>query len=218
MRGPKPDAARQSAKGNPGKRLTRRDRELLREREASAHRAGLIADLAATSPDPKQPPQFFGADADGAMQVWRELAPRLTQLNLLQDADRLTFAMFCVAYDTWLRACEQVRGADVVRVKTVSGDHMMRLNPWGAIRDRAFSDCLELSTRFGLTPLDRAKLLRDRAALAPGAWTNAGGDNVVRPQQGDQPEFDGLHRPVSESPIAIGAMDDLDSEPPARPH
>ena len=64
------------------------------------------------------------------MAVWKEYAPRLDKLHLLAQLERHTFALFCVYAGEFVVANEDVlvKGYST-RVKTASGDYMLRENP-----------------------------------------------------------------------------------------
>ncbi|PPQ35420.1 phage terminase, small subunit, putative, P27 family [Rhodoblastus acidophilus] len=199
MRGRVPNPAAQIAKGNPGKRLTKAQKILAEANEcAEALAPSIVAGL--TVAPPKLLERF-----PAAMRFWKEYAPALEKMRSLQPADAPRFAMLCMAYGQWVEAIRHLRDEGCVHsVKTVSGDKMKRLSPWVAIEKLRFDQCQELFEQFGFGAMDRAKLMRDRAALPPGAWS-AGGEH-------DSPDKDRPDRPAQNSPV--GSMDLLDSAPP----
>lgn len=171
MRGRTPNPAAQAAKGNPGKRGPRKQttKSIL---AAGQQRARDLATATANLADPTAPPAFLDETFGAALTIWREFAPKLHRLRNFQEYDRLAFAQLCVAYDMWVEATREMQkpNGKVRLVKTVSGDQMERVSPWVTIQTIAFRQCQEMFEQFGMTPLDRARLLRDRAALSAGLW------------------------------------------------
>jgi P27 family predicted phage terminase small subunit len=99
--------------------------------------------------------------------VWREYAPRLDKLHLLARLDRHTFALFCVYAGEFVVANEDVlvKGYSV-RSKRFPATRCCAKIRRSARRDHAAKMVLEISSKFGLTPPDRNKLLtRRRDAL-----------------------------------------------------
>jgi P27 family predicted phage terminase small subunit len=196
--------ATQAAKGHPGKRRTRVERQL----EEADRVAGM---LAAAPPDPNQPlapPAFLDARFAPALAVWNEYAPQLSRLNLLDTLDRLPFATFCVYMGEFVTANEAIaRDGYSIKVKTVSGGMMPRKNPNVDRRDIAMDYILDFAERFGLTPLDRAKLFRDHAALPPEAAASLFHHKPLGPKAPEEAA-------TSAQPEAVGSMDAFDSAPP----
>jgi P27 family predicted phage terminase small subunit len=101
-----------------------------------------------------------------ALAVWRELVPLLTGRRVLDDADRFQLAMLSYWWAEFIVAADDLLKRGYILVKTISGDRMPRKNASAGRRDHAFDKIAELSTKFGLTPLDRYALAR--AAKASG--------------------------------------------------
>lgn len=96
-----------------------------------------------------------------ALAMWREVVPLLQSRRILDDTDRFQLAMLCYWWQEFVLAADDiVRRGYSVMVKTISGDRMPRLNPSVARRGRAFDEIADLSTKFGLTPIDRYALHR----------------------------------------------------------
>jgi phage terminase small subunit len=136
--------------------------------------AGLLAAAPAIAGVPLAPPAYL-ADArlKAALQVWVDQVPLLSERGLIEDVDRTAFALYCVYVAEFVTASEDILLHGYSRaVKTISGDKMLRENPSVARRDVAARMVLDLSRRFGLTPLDRAAVLRTRKGLdlAPGLF------------------------------------------------
>lgn len=155
MRGRRPDAASQEAKGNPGKR---------RKKPTVSDRIKMLAD--APSPDAFSPPVMFGLEEfEGVIRIWREFVPELSRRNLIDaKLDRYTLAMFCYYLDQWQVAVATIaQQGSTQRVKTTSGGYRIHDHPSIEHRDKAVRIVMDLSTRFGFTPFDRHKLIREMA-------------------------------------------------------
>ena len=154
MRGRRPDAVSQDAKGNPGKR---------KRKVPIADRVRQLADAPASSSDPLAPPAVFGVEEfDGAVKIWREFAPVLNKRNIMDRLDRHTLAMFCYYLDRWWTAAIEIaKHGETQRVKTVAGGYMLRDHPAVRRRDEAHKFVMDLSKSFGFTPMDRHKLIRE---------------------------------------------------------
>lgn len=202
----------QAAKGFPGKRKTRVERQI-----AEAER---LAEMLASAPsrpnDPLSPPAFIADPRlKGALAVWNDHAAKLGRINLLDAEYRNLFAMFCVYMADFVAANEEIlRKGYSVNVRTVSGSMMPRENPNVSRRDVAADYVIKLSAKFGLTPLDRYALMKDQAGL-PAGTLFAGHDGAppTKPAQPDQPPSDDQSE---QNPLGILAS--FDSEPPARPN
>jgi P27 family predicted phage terminase small subunit len=197
--------AEQAAKGHPGKRRTRVERQL-----ADAKR--LAEQLAAAPADPNLPlaPPAFIDDprCAPALAAWKEYAPQLDRLNLLHELDRLTFATFCVYVGEFVEANDAIKTKGYSqRVKTIAGGHMWRKTPDVDRRDTAMDFILDFAERFGFTPLDRGKLFRDHRALPDPLRQSLFGQDKPAPPPSDEPS--------PETADALGAMDAFDSAPPS---
>lgn len=156
MRGRRPDIASQEAKGNPGKR---------RRKPSIDDRIKALADAPSISTDVMAPPALFGVEEfKGAIAIWNEFAPVLRRRNMLDRLDRHTLAMFCYYLDRFWTAVKQIAGEGATqRVKTVAGGYMVRDHPAIRHRDDAGKVVLDLSVKFGFSPLDRHRLVREMA-------------------------------------------------------
>lgn len=207
MKGRKPDApGLQDLKGNSGRRKTKAEKQL-----ADATR---LAELLATAPgaeqDPLAPPAFLDQRSAPALAVWKEYAPRLHGLNMLDAVYRHTFALFCVYMGEFVTANEDIlaKGYSVM-VKTISGDKMPRENPSVSRRAEATKYILQLSENFGFTPLDQYKLLKEMGSVLP-PGSRPGDLFGGRGTGGQAPAAD---------QDAVGVMDAFDSAPPtAKPN
>lgn len=198
-RGRRADAAElQEAKGNPGKRMNKAARQIA----AAEAMAKMLGTAPGRENDPLAPPVFLDQRFAPALAVWNDYAPRLADRNLLDPLDRHTFALFCVWLGEFVTANEDIARNGYSRlVKTVSGDKMPRENHAVARRDTAMKYVLDLSKRFGLTPLDRYALIRDQAAGRGGGLFGREAPSPDSTAAEDDP---------------IGALDGMDSAPPGQ--
>ena len=175
MRGRRADAVSQAVKGNPGKR----------KKSSVDDRVKILADAPAASNDPLAPPAIFGLEEfAGAIRLWNEYAPVLSRRNILNRLDRHSLAMFCYYLDRfWSAVTRLAQDGETQRVKTVAGGYMLRDHPAIRHRDDAAKIVFDLSSKFGFTPMDRHKLIREMV----GTGVPAGG-LFDEPHQAPQPQ------------------------------
>jgi P27 family predicted phage terminase small subunit len=140
------------------------------KRQSATDRAIAEADklVALIADAPIQPgvalaaPSFItGAKRKATWHIWKDTVALLADRKMLDALDKYVLAMFCVYVVEFVQANEQIqRDGFTTRVKTISGDHMLRENPAVSIRDTAAKIVLDISRREGFTQLDRAVLLR----------------------------------------------------------
>jgi P27 family predicted phage terminase small subunit len=138
--------------------------------DEAARLAGLLAAAPAEADDALAPPAYIADPRLApALATWRELAPRLSALMLVEHIDRTMFALFCYYHAEFIAAVDDLlRTGYAVAVKTVSGDRMLRRNPSVDRRDKAADMLMDLAKRFGLTKLDRFALFKaERDGQAP---------------------------------------------------
>lgn len=205
----------QRDKGYPGRRKSKTDKLLAHMQQTAERDAKLLA--AAGSGNDLQALPVFLEDArlKPATVIWRDYAPRLDKLNLLTTLDRHTFAMFCIYAAEFVLANRDVldKGYSLA-VPTIAKDakgkpgSMLRENPSVARRDFAAKMMLDLAEKFGFTPLDRSKLIREHA-MQFDAETLFGHERV-------QPSAPGAAHAVDETGEAgaIGSLNALDSPAP----
>ena len=205
--------------GHPGKRKSKTDRAI-----AEAERQAKLLALPRADETSDSPPAYLNDPRLApAMAVWNEYAPRLDKLHLLARLDRHTFALFCVYAGEFVVANEDVlvKGYST-RVKTISGDHMLRENPSVSRRDFAAKMVLELSGKFGLTPADRNKLLRDGALRFDDETLFGRALPQPQPNGSDTTvgsEISTPSPPAEQGAAAIGSLGQFDSLPPgAKPN
>lgn len=149
------------------KRKTKRKSRIERQIEEANRLATLIIAAPTDGTNLAAPGLIRDPRLAPALAVWREVTPLLAARGILDDADRLALATLCYWYSEFIIAADDLlkRGYSVM-VKTISGDRMPRKNASASRRDHAFDKLSELSTRFGLTPLDRYALQRAAKAVA----------------------------------------------------
>ncbi len=195
----------QAAKGHPGRRKTKVEKQI----ERSQQLADLLAAAPSESGDALSPPRFLDERFAPALRVWRDYAPRLQKLNLLDHLHRYTFSLFCIAVGEWVTANEDILAEGYSsKVKTVSGDFMWRENPAVSRRDAATKIIFEMSKRFGLTPLDQANLFKEHAASPLGGLF---GD---RAQPGTGERGGEAQAAVPQADDVVGMLARMDAPPP----
>ena len=219
----------QKDKGYPGKRKSKTDAELERMEKAAARDAKLFAS-SGEGKDLQALPIFLADKRLAAAQaVWTEYAPRLDRLHFLSTLDRYSFAMFCIYSAEFVLANKDIldKGYSIM-VTTVAGkgakgkgNQMPRLNPSVDRRDFASKMMLDLAAKFGLTPLDRLRLMGQGARFDDETLF---GRAIPREQPpGASPDERGPLAPAETPPPAatigqggdlIGSLNQLDTAPP----
>lgn len=159
------------------KRLSKEEK-LLAE---AARLASLLAEAPRIGEAELAPPAFI-ADKRlaAAAKVWEQLAPLLETSRRLQAVDRTAFAALCYWQSEFLTAVDDIaeRGYSFLG-KAIAGGSRPWTNPSVARRDTAWSQVVALSAKFGLTPLDRIALNKnkgntlDDSDMLPGMGTPA---------------------------------------------
>jgi P27 family predicted phage terminase small subunit len=173
-RGRKKDHPRdQKAKGYPGRRKTKTEREIAKLEAKAAQDAKLLDAARGETDDLLALPMFIDDKRLApAITIWREYAPRLDKLHLLATLDRYTFALFCIYSAEFVLANRDIldQGYSILvttvagsKSKAKDGTKMFRINPSVDRRDHAAKMMLDLAEKFGFTPLDRAKLIKENA-------------------------------------------------------
>jgi P27 family predicted phage terminase small subunit len=116
-------------------------------------------------PSPIDPPAWLEGDAL-AVAIWRDEAPRLLRLGLLGDVDRLAFAALCERAATYQRAAREIRCDPTQPV-----GRMRQPKAEVSIARAAAHGLVQLASRFGMTPADRARITAGvQPAGAPSKW------------------------------------------------
>lgn len=141
------------------------------KREAALAEAQRLATLLSTAPaqggDLLAPPAFVADPRLApALAVWKDLAPTLASTGRLAHLDRSTFAALCYWHAEYITAIDDIleRGYSFM-VKATSGGVRPWTNPSVERRDTAWTEIMKLSERFGLTPLDRIALNKNRGMI-----------------------------------------------------
>ncbi|MGM4955680.1 P27 family phage terminase small subunit [Bradyrhizobium barranii] len=208
----------QAAKGYPGKRKTKTEKAILEAERL----AGMLVAVRTQTPSENKPGYLQDLRLKGASVMWDDYAPRLDRLHLLSQLDLHLFAMFCIYAAEFVAANEEIltKGYSVM-VKTISGDKMPRENPAVGRRDHAAKMTIDLSSKFGLSPQDRHRLLAagamhfdddtlfGRAVQRPAAAPATPEDDASESAPAAEP----IPAPVAEG-SAIGSLSAFDSVPP----
>jgi len=210
MRGRRPDSPdEQAAKGFPGKRKSKTQKQIAHAEEIAA----LLVAAPAESSDPLAPPAMLNDPRCAAPRaIWLDYVPRLARINAVTETDRHTFAMFCVYTAEFAAANAAIIDEGYSRnVKTISGSMMPRKNPNVERRDTACAFMLDLAKRFGLTATDRFNLLsQQRAVLQSGMLGNAG----AQQQRSEGTAAASKPDAPADNSSPIGSLDSFDSDPP----
>jgi P27 family predicted phage terminase small subunit len=133
-RGPKSDPLNLTLlKGNPGKRSTTDNRP---------HPDVGVGD----------PPDWLDKVAT---EHWKELAPILERCWMVAETDRWAFTMLCHAWSQWRAASDEA--ANHPRIMT-SATGFTRVSGYVNYSRDCLKSYLSLSSKFGLTPADRANI------------------------------------------------------------
>lgn len=175
------------------KKLSKRERDHAAMIAEAKRLAGMLADADPDGPGLLAPPKYIADERLApALVVWRQLAPLLQKTGRLQDVDRTMFAALCYWQAEWFTAHEDilVRGYWFER-KAVAGGSRPWINPSVSRRDMAYDRVLALAAKFGLTPLDRVALNKNKLHVGDddGDLFDAAAAKAA-PEVGDQPADD----------------------------
>lgn len=160
--------------------------------EAQAERlAAMLADAPTSGTDPLSPPAFVADKRlKHALVTWNDLAATLDQRGCLTKLDRQVFALFCYYRAEFIEAADDIltKGYSMLVPTIAKGKdgktgEMYRTNPSVDRRDHAADMMMDLSKRFGLTPLDRLTLFRvEKSSNDPGLFDNPNGKPPQAPE------------------------------------
>lgn len=218
MKGRKADPALASAKTDPSRRRTKAQKaaDAIDARVKQAEQRA--AQFAATSTSAEMPafmaddPQYAGVAA-----VWRHHAELLKTRNFWGAAFIAPFTAFCIYYDEFIAADREVKAKGFgVEGKSTSGGQRFWRNPAIDVRDHAINRVMELSTRYGFTPLDMYKLERESAAAGGGRGAGAGASSTGGQLPLGKGDGDAVEppAPAADPTTNPGAMTAFDSAPP----
>lgn len=137
-RKPKPTAVKELT-GNPGKRA-------LNEAEPKPPAPRVLP----------PPPEHLGALA---REKWDELAALLYNLGVLTEIDIDALARYCVIYQRWREAEENIVKKGGMILQTAAGNSIQ--NPFLSIANRCIEQLDKLAAEFGLTPSSRTRVKAD---------------------------------------------------------
>lgn len=154
-RGPAPDLT-QAAKGNPGRRRSKAEKD-------AEHAAKISAMLAPVDGAADLPPMLQDAKYAAAAQVWRRLAPELKRTHRLPRESENYLVMLCIYAQEWVSTTDDLHTKGFSQsIKTVAGGRMERRRPMTLDRQQAYNNLMDLSAKFGLTPHDMYGLFKDQ--------------------------------------------------------
>lgn len=107
---------------------------------------------APTEIDLKVPPRGLGA---AASKVWRRLAPDLVDKRVLTVWDMDAFVAYCIAAAQYDAARKLVQRQGMT---AVGSQGQLVVSPNYRVQTAALGQLLQLASRFGLTPGDRASI------------------------------------------------------------
>lgn len=100
---------------------------------------------------PKPPSILKGEE----LKEWKRLGKELFRLGLLTDVDRSTFASYCVAWGSFVKAQQEIKKRGMI-MKTKGGNLIQ--NPYLAIRNKSMEHMNKFGAEMGLSPSARARL------------------------------------------------------------
>ena len=133
---PKPDKLK-ALEGNPGKRKLNLD-----------------------APEPEGLPACPSTLSSVAKNEWKRIAKDLHDLGLLSKIDRAALAVYCDAYDKWLKATETLdsEGLTVKYINKFGAENVIA-RPEVNIATKYAQIIKSFCAEFGLTPSSRCRLL-----------------------------------------------------------
>lgn len=99
------------------------------------------------------------AELEGeAEKCYRRLAPMLTSMRVLTQADIAALVQLCRRYAEYMELRAQVTAEGATYVVESRNGHQRKTNPAAMVRDRAWADFQKGLTEFGLTPVSRSRI------------------------------------------------------------
>lgn len=98
------------------------------------------------------PPQHLSV---GAAVVWTELAPKLRKARLLTEIDTVQFEMLCVSLSNYRFSTQMVENSHVY---SNPENGAKSTNPWTIVQSMSFKQVLAASSKFAMSPVDRARV------------------------------------------------------------
>jgi P27 family predicted phage terminase small subunit len=100
-------------------------------------------------------PAHFAWLSKGAKEHWKRIAPELARVGLLTALDTSMLAIYCSAYDTWVRM-SQVLEAEGMTYSSAGG--LSRPRPEVAIARGAAEMMAKVGAEFGMSPASRTRV------------------------------------------------------------
>jgi P27 family predicted phage terminase small subunit len=170
-RGPRPEpAAVKEAKGNPGNR-----------------RIGKDPAVKADAADPKNAvdaPDWLKGEG---LALWKKLAPRLEQMNILRKLDAPAFGRYCRNFARWLKMQKTLDSEGETYESESPHGTYKRAHPAFLIGDRLERQLVAAEANFGLNPAERQRLFAARAAAGAAGGLFDEPDGVTKPAQPSAP-------------------------------
>ncbi|WP_416065406.1 phage terminase small subunit P27 family [Rhizobium sp. ZK1] len=204
-RGRKPDTdEQQAAKGNPGKRMSQKEVETVRQKPAAPVTVGKV-----------RPPKWLKKSRK-ATEVWNELAPQLERLNLLSNLDASPFARYCRYVVEWIAADLAVQKEGTwFNGKDTNGNDTKKRHPAFVAVQQLERMLTDMEASFGMRPDTRYKIMRDQAAAHGLGNLPLWGDQ--QPLQPSSPAANEDAPTASPEPTdLIGILRGMNSPPPER--
>jgi P27 family predicted phage terminase small subunit len=125
-------------------------------------------------PIPSQIASIVAPDSisEGAAKVWDRLAPDMIDKKMLTEWDVDTFVVFCEAVATY-HDCRQMMGHEYTAAGAAGG--VIKSPYWQIMRDCS-AIMAQYSSRFGMTPGDRASL---KANMDEAAGPASGAERIL---------------------------------------
>lgn len=102
------------------------------------------------------PPRPDWCNGEIARQLWDDFAPVLNRLGLLESLDKIGFGIFCLEFESYLKAAEQLSPDELIQYVGENGHPAQ--NPLVSIIRQQQKSVREWLTEFGLTPGSRTAL------------------------------------------------------------
>jgi phage terminase small subunit len=199
----KDDPLLQAAKGFPGRRKGKVEREIEAAAEAASEQPATVADPFPIPDVFKKAPVYWAE----AIRVWQEQSEVLLRAGRRRPGYRRSLARYCMWTQFYVSAAEQLRrdlpkGGASIKVKKGDGETVIRTHPNIEFMAKAETALRLLDAEFGFTPVRDQDLVRVESFNASQGKLPLGG---AAPSSGQQ-------RPSTSDPMDL--MNGSDSMPP----
>lgn len=112
------------------------------------------------TPELLAPAMPIWLDVEGK-KAWKKLAPILTRMRVLTEADGFALAVLCEAWSRYRRATDMLaQYGDVYPVKNADGTlKMLRRSPYSSMQMELALNVRRMLAEFGLTPAARGRMI-----------------------------------------------------------